>query len=86
MVALDRELDVPWRADRDYIIADTNGSAAFPLASLKMRRGAAGWSQRRGGGRRAPACDGLPEDVHEAVLAVRPRRGRRGGLSGGSGC
>jgi hypothetical protein len=37
MAALDRELDDRWRADRDYIIDDMNGSAVFLLAALKMR-------------------------------------------------
>ena len=41
MAALDRALDDPWRADRDYIIADMNGSAVFLLAALKMRLGLA---------------------------------------------
>ena len=41
MAALDRALDDPWRADCDYIIADTNGSAVFLLAALKMRLGLA---------------------------------------------
>ena len=41
MAALDRELDDRWRADRDDIIADMNGSAVFLLAALKMRLGLA---------------------------------------------
>ena len=35
MAALDRELDDdPWRADRDYILADMNGSAVILPAAL----------------------------------------------------
>jgi hypothetical protein len=37
MTALDRELDDAWRADRDYVIADMNGSAVFLFAALKMK-------------------------------------------------
>jgi len=77
MVALDRELDDPWRADRDYIIADMNGSAVFLLAALKMRLGLAA---RRCGGDAEAAVEvllramGLPDDVREAARAVRRRR------------
>jgi hypothetical protein len=35
--ALERELDDTWGADRDYVIADMNGSAVFLLAALKMK-------------------------------------------------
>jgi hypothetical protein len=37
MIALERELDDTWRADRDYVIADMNGSAIFLFAALKMK-------------------------------------------------
>ena len=37
MIALDGELDDTWRAERDYVIADMNGSAVFLFAALKMR-------------------------------------------------
>jgi len=37
MTALDRDLDDAWRADRDYVIADMNGSAVFLFAALKMK-------------------------------------------------
>jgi len=37
MVALDRDFDDTWRADRDYVIADMNGSAVFLWAALKMK-------------------------------------------------
>lgn len=38
---LERTLDDAWRADRDYVIADMNGSAVFLFAILKMRLGMA---------------------------------------------
>jgi hypothetical protein len=77
LAALDRELDDRRRADRDYIIADMNGSAVFLLAALKMRLGLA--ARRCGVGAEAPVdvllrAMGLPEDVREAAWAVRRRR------------
>lgn len=38
---LDQTFDDAWRADRDYVIADMNGSAVFLFAILKMRLGMA---------------------------------------------
>ena len=35
--ALERDLDDTWRAERDYVIADMNGSAVFLFAALKMK-------------------------------------------------
>jgi hypothetical protein len=35
--AIERELDDEWRSDRDYVIADMNGSAVFLFAVLKMK-------------------------------------------------
>jgi hypothetical protein len=35
--ALERELDDTWRAERDYVISDMNGSAVFLFAALKMK-------------------------------------------------
>ena len=90
MAALDRELDDPWRADRDYIIADMNSSAVFLLAALKMRLGLAA---RRCGVDAEAAVEvllramGLPDDVREAARAVRRRRdgaGEAGRAVGGS--
>jgi hypothetical protein len=37
LIAIDRELDDIWRTDRDYVIADMNGSAVFLFAALKMK-------------------------------------------------
>jgi hypothetical protein len=79
MAALDRELDDPWRADRDYVIADMNGSAVFLLAALKMRLTLA--VGRRGGDAEA-AVDvllramGLPDELREAARTVRRDRDR----------
>jgi hypothetical protein len=79
MIALDRDLDDSWRADRDYVIADMNGSAVFLFAALKMKLKLAV------GRRRAPfepaldvllAAMDLPDDVREAARAVQPRRDR----------
>jgi hypothetical protein len=35
--ALEHNLDEAWRADRDYVISDMNGSAVFLFAVLKMK-------------------------------------------------
>ena len=84
--ALDRELDDSWRADRDYVIADMNGSAVFLFAALKMKLFLA--VQRRFAGRddRSDAAAralellvdamGLPGDVREAARAVSRQRDR----------
>ena len=79
MIALDRALDDTWRAERDYVIADMNGSAVFLFAALKMKL-------KLGVGRRGapfePALDvlltamDLPDDVRDAARAVSPRRDR----------
>jgi len=79
MIALDRELDDVWRADRDYVIADMNGSAVFLFAALKVKLAMAA---RRRGTAAEPAIDvllramGLPDDVREAAQAVSRRRDR----------
>jgi hypothetical protein len=77
MIALERELDDTWRADRDYVIADMNGSAVFLFAALKMKlKLAAG----RRGAPFEPALDvllaamNLPDAVRDAARAVSPRR------------
>jgi hypothetical protein len=36
-LALEADLDQTWRVDRDYVIADMNGSALFLFAALKMK-------------------------------------------------
>ena len=62
MIALERDFDDTWRADRDYVIADMNGSAVFLFAALKMKlnmavrrrldRGVRSGGAGRGGARR----------------------------------
>ncbi len=37
VVALERTLDAIWNAERDYVLADMNGSAVFLFSVLKMR-------------------------------------------------
>jgi hypothetical protein len=70
MAALDGELDDAWRADRDYVIADMNGSAVFLFAALKMKLNMAVRRRRerdRGLGRRV--AGGL--DAEERAAAAR---------------
>jgi len=77
MTALDGALDDTWRAERDYVIADMNGSAVFLFAALKMKLKLA---MRRRGAPLEPALDvllrgmALPDDVRDAARAVSPRR------------
>jgi hypothetical protein len=77
MVALDQQLDDTWRADRDYIIADMNGSAVFLFAALKVRLFMA--VERAA---TDPALEvlleamDLPGDVRDAARAVSRRRDR----------
>ena len=79
MTALDRDLDDTWRAERDYVIADMNGSAVFLFAALKMKLKLAA---RRRLQRFEPALDvllgamDLPDDLRDAARAVSPRRDR----------
>lgn len=84
MVALDRELDDSWRADRDYVIADMNGSAVFLFAALKTKLAMAVRRRLRTEAPAAadPAIDvlldaiGLPDDLRDAARAVSRRRDR----------
>jgi len=79
MIALDRDLDDAWRAERDYVIADMNGSAVFLFAALKMKLKLA-VGRRLGRDAGAPALEvllsamALPADVRDAARAVSPRR------------
>ncbi len=84
MIALDRRLDETWRADRDYVIADMNGSAVFLFAALKMKLTLAEGRCLAAGG---PAdadqalevlleAMRLPDDVRRAARAVSRRRDR----------
>jgi hypothetical protein len=77
MVVLDGALDDAWRAERDYVIADMNGSAVFLFAALKMKLKLAVARRDRPF---EPALDtflgamDLPDDVRDAARAVSPRR------------
>jgi hypothetical protein len=77
IVALDGQLDDTWRADRDYVIADMNGSAVFLFAALKMKLKLA---VGRHNVAFEPALDvllgamELPDEVLDAARAVSPRR------------
>lgn len=68
LAALETKLDDTWRAERDYVIADMNGSAVFLFAALKMklnmavRRGLA-----RATGRAAPTSGALDAEERAAV-------------------
>jgi hypothetical protein len=78
MIALDGELDDTWRAERDYVIADMNGSAIFLFAALKMKLKLA--VSRLRSRPFEPALDTLlgamdfHGDVRDAARAVSPRR------------
>jgi hypothetical protein len=79
MAALDAELDDTWRGDRDYVIADMNGSAVFLFAALKMKLNMAAQRRRIAA---ATAVDvllgamGLPDELREAARVVSARRDR----------
>ena len=71
IAALERGFDASWRADRDYVIADMNGSAVFLFSVLKMRLAMAIRRQRAvATGRPAPSSGGLAEDERAALLPV----------------
>ena len=84
MIALDGALDDAWRADRDYVIADMNGSAVFLFAALKVKLEMA--ARRCLAAPRSPPAEpaldvllramGLPDDVQDAGRAVSRRRDR----------
>ena len=65
---LERHFDPTWRADRDYVIADMNGSAIFLFAALKMKLNMAIRRQlAANNGRPAPASGPL-DDKERAAL------------------
>jgi hypothetical protein len=90
LAALDRELDDAWRADRDYVLADMNGSAVFLLAALKMRLTLA--VRRRGATRRRRwtcccarwGCRTTCARRRRRCGGIGTGRGRRGGCWDGS--
>jgi hypothetical protein len=66
--ALERDLDDTWRAERDYVISDMNGSAVFLFAALKMKMNMAvrrRLARQRGGP--APTRGPLDADERGAV-------------------
>src|SRR6185503_3412795 len=66
--ALDGELDDTWRAERDYVIADMNGSAVFLFAALKMKLNMAVRRRlARASGRPAPTSGPLDATERAAV-------------------
>jgi hypothetical protein len=68
MRALDRELDDTWRAERDYVISDMNGSAVFLFAALKMKMNMAARRRlARLRGRPAPTSGPLDDEERAAV-------------------
>jgi hypothetical protein len=70
LAALEATFDDEWRTDRDYVIADMNGSAIFLFALLKMRLNMAvrrSLARQRGGA--APVRG--PLDEHERA-ALQP--------------
>lgn len=70
MVELERGFDQQWRADRDYVIADMNGSAIFLFALLKMRVNMA-VRRRLAAARGRPAPTSGPLDADERA-ALQP--------------
>jgi hypothetical protein len=90
VAALEAGFDDRWRADRDYVISDMNGSAIFLFAALKMKVNMA-VRRRLGGLMGGPLRDheraalgpalgtlfeamGLPEAVRPDAFAVSTRR------------
>jgi hypothetical protein len=68
LAALEATFDQQWRTDRDYVIADMNGSAIFLFAVLKMRLNMA--VRRRlaaARGRPAPVSGPLDDDERAAL-------------------
>jgi hypothetical protein len=78
MRALDDALDDTWRADRDYIIADMNGSAVFLFVALKTRLLLAAGRRSAAGGALDVLLDAmeLPDPARDAARAVSRRRDR----------
>jgi hypothetical protein len=68
LAALDAELDDTWRAERDYVISDMNGSAVFLFAALKMKLNMAVRRRlARTPGRAAPTRGALDAEERAAV-------------------
>jgi hypothetical protein len=68
MQGLERDLDDTWRAERDYVISDMNGSAVFLFAALKMKMNMAARRRlARLRGRPAPKSGPLDDEERAAV-------------------
>ena len=71
IAALESTLDAAWVADRDYVIADMNGSAVFLFSVLKMRLAVAVRRRRaRRDGRPVPTTGGPDAADQEALRPV----------------
>ena len=69
VTALEETFDATWRADRDYVIADMNGSAVFLFSVLKMRLAMAVRRRRARQCGRALPTSGRLDDQERAALA-----------------
>ena len=68
MLDLETTFDDTWRADRDYVISDMNGSAIFLFSALKMKLNmAVRRALARTRGRVAPTGGSLDDDERAAV-------------------
>lgn len=67
---LEADFDAVWRTDRDYVLADMNGSAIFLFAALKMKLKMA-VRRHVGGATHAPARGPLTPQERDAYV---PRR------------
>jgi hypothetical protein len=68
LAALEAGFDEQWRSDRDYVIADMNGSPIFLFALLKMRMNMAVRRQRAAArGTPAPTAGPLDDAEHAAL-------------------
>jgi hypothetical protein len=68
LAALEATFDEPWRSDRDYVIADMNGSPIFLFALLKMRMNMAVRRRLAAERGRPPPSSGPLDDDERAAL------------------
>jgi hypothetical protein len=69
ITALEQRFDAIWSADRDYVMADMNGSAVFLFSVLKMRLAMAVRRRRAGDlGYPLPTSGGLDAEERAALL------------------
>jgi len=69
IAALESTLDATWAADRDYVLADMNGSAVFLFSVLKMRLAVAVRRRRARADGRAPPTSGGPDAADQVALS-----------------